>query len=133
MTKTTKFYTVKDLMQKKLKKIDENKSVQDACKLMKEFNIRSIPCISKGKLTGIITSTDIIYKLVLKDKSSKETKIKDIMKKKPIKIDVITSDIKAAHLLEKHAVKHLLVVNGERLVGIFTKADMIKHFSKKMN
>lgn len=54
------------------------------------------------------------------------------MKKNPIKIDINTSDIKAAHLLEKHNVKHLLVVKNDKLVGIFTKADLIKHLSKNI-
>ena len=37
-------------MQKKVKNIDENSSVQDVCELMKEHNIRSIPCMNKKKI-----------------------------------------------------------------------------------
>lgn len=121
---------VKNFMQKKIVKIDENKTVYDVCKLMKKHNFRCIPCMNKNKLTGIITSTDIIYNLVLKNKDPKKTFAKEIMKQNPLIIDENTSDIKAAFLLEKHKIKHLLVVNKQKLVGIFTKADMIKHMTK---
>lgn len=121
---------VKNFMQKKIIKIDENKTVYEVCKLMKKHNFRCIPCMNKNKLSGIITSTDIIYNLVLKNKDPKITFAKEIMKKKPLIIDQNTSDIKAAYLLNKHKIKHLLVVDKEKLVGIFTKADMIKHMTK---
>ncbi len=51
---------VGDFMTKNVIKIEESKSIGDAVKLMKAHDIKKLPVTKNGKLTGIITTTDII-------------------------------------------------------------------------
>ncbi len=51
---------IKDIMSKNVITIEEDKKIEDAVKLLKAHNIKKLPVMKKGKLTGIITTTDII-------------------------------------------------------------------------
>jgi CBS domain-containing protein len=51
---------IKDIMSKNVITIEEDKTIEDAVKLMKANDIKKLPVMNKGKLTGVITTTDII-------------------------------------------------------------------------
>ncbi len=59
-------------------------------------------------------------------KTISEVKIKNLMSKKIISIDPEASLFDAANLMEKHDVNRLPVIENERLIGIVTRADLIK-------
>ena len=57
---------VKDLMTSKVVYFDENDKIQDVCKKLIENNFRRVPILSKGKVVGIISRSDIIKFILLK-------------------------------------------------------------------
>ena len=50
---------VKNWMSKNIITVDENDSMQDATKLLKEHDIRMLPVMKKAKLVGIVTDRDL--------------------------------------------------------------------------
>ena len=50
---------VTNWMSKNIITVDENDSMQDAMKLLKEHDIRMLPVVKKGKLVGIVTDRDL--------------------------------------------------------------------------
>ena len=50
---------IRDWMAKDILTIDENTSVMRATRIMKEKNVRRLPVLSHGKLTGMITDRDL--------------------------------------------------------------------------
>ncbi len=59
--------------------IDSQDSVYDAIKLMAEKGIGALVVMSGGEIAGIVTERDYARKIVLKDRSSKSTKVAEIM------------------------------------------------------
>ena len=64
--------TIPDLMTRDVICFDENENLVDVCDDMLEHNIRRVPVMSEGKLTGIISRRDIIrFMLKFRDRNKK--------------------------------------------------------------
>ncbi len=100
--------------------------VFEAIALMAAKNVGALPVLSYGKLLGIITERDYTRKVILKGKSSKETAVKDIMTGALVLAsprDDISSCM--ATMIERR-VRHLPVVEGEKLIGILSMGDLVR-------
>ena len=100
-------------------------TVQQAAQLMKTEDVGPIPVAGQdGRLEGIITDRDIVLKIVAEGRDPKTTKLSEVMT-----IDVVTcapdGDIEdTLNLMEDHQVRRIPVVEGGRLVGIISQADV---------
>ncbi|MGA1868928.1 MAG: HPP family protein [bacterium] len=65
---------VGDLMTTAVVSFDENDNLQDVCMELMENNFRRVPILSKGKLVGIISRSDIIKFILLKTVKHARTK-----------------------------------------------------------
>ena len=59
--------------------VSPDATVFEAIELMAEKNIGALPVMSSGKLLGVISERDYTRKVALKGKSSKETKVREIV------------------------------------------------------
>lgn len=129
---------IKDWMATDVLSVDENTSVMRATRVMKENNVRRLPVLSHGKLTGIITDRD------LKDASPSkatsldihemyyilsEMKVKDVMTAKPIRMKGDESLEKAAVVMLKNKISGLVVVDEDgHLIGLLSETDVLQGF-----
>jgi len=99
-----------------------NATVSDALSLMKEYKIGGIPVIRDDNvLVGIVTNRDLRFENEMSKKVSK------IMTKDLITTDQETDLDKAAHILQKHKIEKLPIVNDKnQLVGLITYKDITK-------
>ena len=73
---------VRDILREKgtaVYSISPDDTVYDALKLMAEKNLGALLVLDGDRLVGLISERDYARKIVLKDKLSKETKVKEIM------------------------------------------------------
>ena len=100
--------------------------VRDALRIMAEKNIGAIVVMENDKLVGIFSERDYARKIILKDKSSKTTPISEIMTGDLITITPNTNiDDCMVIMTEKH-IRHLPVLEGEKLVGVISIGDLVK-------
>ncbi|MCS7094030.1 MAG: CBS domain-containing protein [Candidatus Aenigmarchaeota archaeon] len=119
---------VKDLMSKKVNVIGENSTVFSAAKLMAKTRRGYVVVVKKGKPVGILTDSDIIEKIVSKDKNSKNIKVKEVMSS-PVIVTYPTTEIsEASRIMRKNLIKRLPVIqpNTGKLIGILTETDIAK-------
>ncbi|MEM7821207.1 MAG: CBS domain-containing protein [Candidatus Aenigmatarchaeota archaeon] len=120
---------VKEIMNKKLVFIDVDRNLRDAMKLMERKKISRLLVKDGKKIVGIITERDISERLG----SWKERRISDshIHVSSACTYDLIKIDLNeevnvaAKTMLEKR-ISSLVVSDGEEMVGILTKSDLIK-------
>ncbi|MFO7852876.1 MAG: IMP dehydrogenase [Bacteroidota bacterium] len=102
--------------------IGMNATVSEALELMKDYKIGGIPVIdNENVLVGIVTNRDLRFE------NEMTKKISDIMTKDLITTDQETDLEEAAHILQKHKIEKLPIVNKDnQLVGLITYKDITK-------
>ncbi len=101
-------------------------SVYAALQLLAEKNIGALPVVQSDRIIGIFSERDYARNVVLKGKFSKDTAVQDVMTKEVI---TVTPDDNLEHCMglmtEKH-IRHLPVIDGQRLTGIISIGDIVK-------
>ncbi len=122
--------------------IGPNDSVGDALELLKDHSIRRLPVVSKGKLIGLVTNTDLIKASPSPATSLSiheinylypKIKIKDIMTKDVVTIGPDEAIEEAAVLMREKKLGTLVVVDKNNLLGIITESDLFKAFIDVFN
>ncbi|KAF2511955.1 CBS domain-containing protein [Flavobacterium foetidum] len=101
-------------------------TVYEALKVMGEKNIGAILVIDDNNLKGILSERDYARKIVLKDKSSKETFVHEIMEKNVITITLSDNLDSCMELMSTNRIRHLPVIDNEIVVGIISISDVVK-------
>ena len=122
---------IRDIMSRNVLSMDENSSIVEAAKLMKEKDISCVIGKRRSVPAGMLTESDLVKKLVAKSINPRKTKIKDIMTEGLITINFNSPVMKASNSMRKNQIKRLVVVDeNNNLVGIVTQTDIIKNFNR---
>jgi len=127
---------VTNWMSKNIITVDENDSMQDAMKLLKEHDIRMLPVTKKGKLVGIVTDRDL-KRASASDATTLEIhellylltriKVKNLMTKEVITVPPDFTVEETALVLQKNKISGVPVVDSKgELVGTITQTDLFR-------
>ncbi|MBN3765004.1 CBS domain-containing protein [Burkholderia sp. Ac-20365] len=106
--------------------IEASDSVYDAIKLMADKQIGALIVKENGSIAGIVTERDYARKVVLMDRSSKTTPVRDIMSSavRFVRPDQTTDECMA--LMTERRMRHLPVLENDQLVGMVSIGDLVK-------
>ena len=101
-------------------------SVLDALNLMVEKNIGAVLVMDGDRLVGVLSERDHTRDVVLKDRTAKDTLVSDAMTRRPVCVrpDQTVDDCMA--LMTDKRVRHLPVVEEDRVVGLVSIGDAVK-------
>jgi len=125
---------VKDLMTKNVVSIPSNVPVQDAAHLMLKTRAGSIIVLKNNSPAGIVTSTDLISKIIAYNVDPKNLIVSDVMSHPLITVDEHTDVLTAAGIMNEEKIKKLPVISRgakDRLVGIVTASDLADKADEK--
>ena len=100
--------------------------VYDAIKMMAEKNVGALPVVQDNKLLGIVSERDYTRKVILQGRSSKETRVSEIMSTNLVVTHPNESLTGCMHVMTDKRVRHLPVVEDGKLVGILSIGDALK-------
>ncbi|MDD5141241.1 MAG: CBS domain-containing protein [Verrucomicrobiales bacterium] len=100
-------------------------TVFDAIKLMAEKNIGALPVMTHGMLAGIFTERDYTRKIALMGKSSKVTLVQEVLSNDVICVTANDSIEECMRLMTEHRIRHLPVVEGQKVLGIISIGDLV--------
>src|SRR6266542_4489771 len=110
--------TAKDIMTREIITVSPTMTVKKAAMILIKNQISGAPVAGKnGKIVGVVSEADIVTK--------KGKDVKSIMSKKVISVMEETTVEEIAQLMTTHVVKRLPVMNGEKIVGIVSRADIV--------
>lgn len=121
--------TVRELLQGKsgaIFSIAPDARVYDALKLMAEKEIGALVVMDQGTLAGIMSERDYARKVTLLGKSSQELAVRDIMTAKVVTISPSQSAEECMALMTDYRIRHLPVMEGDRLIGVLSIGDLVK-------
>jgi CBS domain-containing protein len=107
--------------------VEPSISVYKAIELMAEKNIGGLLITERDKLVGIFTERDYARKLILKGKSSKDTTIGELMTRNPFTVTRDTSIDECMRMMSGKRIRHLPVVEEEKLIGIISIGDVVRY------
>lgn len=122
-------YTVRQVLQNKSKQvwtIHPEASLYEALQLMADKDVGALLVLETGQLVGIFSERDYARKFILEEKSTKEIRVRELMSALVITVRPGQSIGACMALMTERHVRHLPVVEGEKLVGIISIGDVVK-------
>jgi CBS domain-containing protein len=113
--------------------VSPDATVFDAIKLLADKNIGALPVLSSGSLVGIVTERDYTRKVALQGKSSKDTKVWEIMSNQIVGVTPEESIEECMRLMTENRVRHLPVVEQGKLLGIISIGDLVNWIISSQN
>jgi len=121
--------TVKQMLQLKggaVHSVTPQTMVFDALKLMADKNIGAVLVLAGGKIAGIMTERDYARKVILFGKSSRDIAVREIMSDKVLTVQTAQTVEECMALMTNKRIRHLPVMDGEKLVGLLSIGDLVK-------
>jgi CBS domain-containing protein len=93
---------------------------------MAEHNIGAVLVMNGDRLVGIFSERDYARKVALRGLTSKDTPVGDLMTGKVITVGPSWTAEQCMALMTEHHIRHLPVVEGERVLGVISIGDAVK-------
>jgi CBS domain-containing protein len=100
-------------------------TVFEAIQLMAEKNIGAVLVTERDKLLGILSERDYTRKVALKGKSSKETKVREILSSHVVSATPMHTVEDCMRLMTENRVRHLPVLAGDKIAGVVSIGDLV--------
>jgi CBS domain-containing protein len=134
--KGVRMKTIQYVMRSKRKEIwdvSPDTSVFNALKIMAEKDIGAMPVMDGKKLVGIFSERDYARKVILKGKSSKNIPVSEIMSTNLVVITPNQTTEQGLALMTAKHVRHMPVIQNEKLVGFISIGDLVKSIIDEQN
>jgi CBS domain-containing protein len=121
--------TVRDIIETKGRdvwSIPPEATVFDALKTMADKNVGALLVLDGEIVAGILSERDYARKVILHGRSSKELKVKEIMSSKVYFVSPEQNIEDCMTLFTNKRVRHLPVLENERLAGVISIGDVVK-------
>ena len=120
--------TARDVMTAGAECVGENDTVTTAAERMASLDVGALPiCGEDDRLKGMITDRDIVLKVVARGKDPQQCTVGSLAEGgEVVTIGADDSLDEARQTMERHQVRRLPVIDGHRLVGIVSQADLAR-------
>ncbi len=119
---------VGDAMVRDIVSVDYRTPVKEVCRIMGEKKIGSVLVTKEGKPYGIFTERDLVSKVLLEGNLDDE--VGKYTSSPLITVSPDYSLREAARIMTDMKIKRLIVIENDKVVGIFTAADLAKAIAK---
>ena len=106
--------------------ISPEATVFEAIELMDNKNVGALLVMEADRLIGMISERDYTRKVMLRGKRSRETKVAEIMSANLTVTHPREPVEKCLHLMTDKRIRHLPVLDGDKVVGVISIGDLVK-------
>ncbi|MFK8031591.1 MAG: CBS domain-containing protein [Gammaproteobacteria bacterium] len=121
--------SIKTLIEKKggyVWSIEPSASVYNAIKLMAEKQIGALVVMDDDELVGIFSERDYARKIILKDRSSRDTLVEHVMTSKVICAGLSQQVEECMAIMMNGKFRHMPVVEDRKVIGVLSLGDLVK-------
>ena len=126
--------SVSDVMTTKIETIGVEDKAQSAAKKMRSKNVSSLVVVDNNEqAVGIVTERDLVREVCAQDGNSSQYVIRHIMSSPIVTIDPNSSVETAANIMMQNRVRHLVVVDEKKTLGIITSSNFIIYLNQNVD
>ena len=111
---------------KELLTVDSKQSVIEALTIMAKYKIGALIVTNEARMVGVISERDYAREIILEGKSSKNTKVEEIMTRKVLTLSAGDKFEKGLEIMTQKRIRHMPVMDGKELVGMVSQGDLVK-------
>lgn len=100
-------------------------TVLSAAQLMKQHKTGAVLVVEAGRLVGIFTERDALYRVVADGRDAEHTRLSEVMTRSPQTLHPDKSFAEALHIMHIGGFRHVPVVEDGRPVGVVTARDAL--------
>jgi CBS domain-containing protein len=117
--------TAREIMSAGVECVGENETVIDAARKMAQLDVGALPiCGEDDRLKGMLTDRDIVVKVLAQGKDPNTCTAGELAEGKPVTIGADDDAEELVRTMSRHQVKRVPVIDGQRLVGMVSEADV---------
>jgi CBS domain-containing protein len=119
--------TARDIMSAGADYLSNDATVAEAARRLADATEGAVPvCDAEGRLCGMVTDRDLVVEVAAAGKLSGETRLIDLIRGELVTIAADDSVDDAIATMREHQARRLPVVDGKKLVGMLTQADVVR-------
>jgi len=100
--------------------------VYNAIKIMSDHNIGALLVVDQAEAVGILSERDYARKTILENRSSRATKVSEIMTHEVLYVVPTDSAEECLALMTEKRIRHLPVMEGDEILGFISMGDLVK-------
>ncbi|MBT5471366.1 MAG: CBS domain-containing protein [Nitrospina sp.] len=116
---------IKDFMSTPVLSVNVQTTVEETAKVMEEKGISCLLVKENEGPVGLITTSDLVKRVIARGLDPKTTEVHSIMSKPLITLNHYLTRSDANELMQRNKIKHLAVTEQNSVIGILTPKDMI--------
>lgn len=107
--------------------VDAAQSVREVVALLADRRIGAVPVLRDGVVAGIFSERDVVYGLERDGEALLSMPVGQVMTTPAITIDPGESVLVALSMMTRRRIRHLPVIDGDRLIGFVSIGDLVKY------
>ena len=115
---------VRDCMTDAAVSVGAGESASYAARLMARYNVGCLPVQAAGRLQGIVTDRDLVVRCMAAEREASRLPVGQIMTCRVSSVKPEDDVLRAAQLMAREQIRRLPVVQGGKLVGMISLADI---------
>jgi CBS domain-containing protein len=112
--------------QRRVISIAPTEPVYEAIRLMAEENIGAVLVLVEGRLVGIVSERDYARKVILRGRSSRDTRVDEIMTSPVVVVPPEATVGESLSIMNRRRIRHLPVMRDDTLIAVVSMGDLVK-------
>jgi CBS domain-containing protein len=100
-------------------------TVLEALQSMDRYKVGALMVVENGLLIGVISERHCARKVMLKELSSKTTRVSEIMAREPVQVGPESTLEECMAIMGKHRVRHVPVTEEGKVLGVISSNDLL--------
>lgn len=105
---------------------DYDHSADMAIRLMKDRQTKIILISRGGEVVGIVTKTDILYKVLSQGKNPSKVRLEEIMSSPILAVEPTATVQQALSMMDRHVVRQIIVSSNSSVLGVISRDDLFE-------
>jgi CBS domain-containing protein len=118
--------SIQDILNTNVIILEGDRFADEAIKLMKDRNARSVLVSYHGEVIGIVSKTDILFKVMSQGRNPSRVKLREIMTTPVLAVNPKATVQEALSIMDKHTVRQIIISSNAAVLGIVSRDDIFE-------